>query len=312
MVVGCDLLCFGYYNSMSLKFYKKILLILGIVVCAAAVVLFWFAYQTPKNLEVDFLDIGQGDAILIKAPTGQNILIDGGPDKTVIKRLSENLPWWDKQIDLMVLTHPHDDHVSGLIDVIKRYQVKKIIYSGVVHNSPNYLSWLKLVLDKKINLTIIDRQQVIKLSDNCWLEIIYPQESLLGLEMENLNNSSLVIRMVFGKTKFLFVGDLEEQGEIKLLDSKVDLSADVLKVGHHGSDTSSSNRFLEKVYLVREQDSSGIKSRVAVIEVGKDNGFGHPNLRIIKRLERLGVKVLRTDQSGTIKLISDQQNVYFK
>jgi len=297
---------------MSLKFYKKILLILGIVVCATAVVLFWFAYQTPKNLEVDFLDIGQGDAILIKAPTGQNILIDGGPDKTVIKRLSENLPWWDKQIDLMVLTHPHDDHVSGLIDVIKRYQVKKIIYSGVVHNSPNYLSWLKLVLDKKINLTIIDRQQVIKLSDNCWLEIIYPQESLLGLEMENLNNSSLVIRMVFGKTKFLFVGDLEEQGEIKLLDSKVDLSADVLKVGHHGSDTSSSNRFLEKVYLVREQDSSGIKSRVAVIEVGKDNGFGHPNLRIIKRLERLGVKVLRTDQSGTIKLISDQQNVYFK
>ena len=110
---------------MSSRLYK-ILLILGIVFVIIALLLFWLYWRQPENLEVDFLDVGQGDAILIKAPAGQNILIDGGPDKAVLKRLAENLPWWDKQIDLMILTHPHDDHVSGLIDVIKRYQVKEI------------------------------------------------------------------------------------------------------------------------------------------------------------------------------------------
>src|SRR3989338_1330049 len=105
------------------KILYKILLILGRAASLAAVFLFWQYWQAPKNLEVDFFDVGQGDAILIKAPAGQNILIDGGPDKTVIKRLGENLAWWDKRIDLMILTHPHDDHVTGLIDVLKRFEV---------------------------------------------------------------------------------------------------------------------------------------------------------------------------------------------
>ncbi|MEK7202806.1 MAG: ComEC/Rec2 family competence protein [Patescibacteria group bacterium] len=288
-----------FKKMFSNNFNKIILIFIIIFIILLFLTFFWFFYQPNRQMEVDFLDVGQGDAILIKTSGGQNVLIDGGPDRRIIKRLGENLNWWDGQIDLMVLTHPHDDHVSGLIDVIKKYRVKKIIYSGVVSNSPNYLAWLKLVLDKKINLTIINRPQIIKLSDGCQLEIIYPQESLLGLEMGNLNNSSLIIRMVYGKTKFLFVGDAEEQVEVKLLNSKVDLTADVLKVGHHGSDTSSGQRFLEK-----------INPRIAVIEVGKDNTFGQPNLRIIKRLERLGAKVLRTDQLGTIKLFSDQQKVY--
>ncbi|MFH1233772.1 MAG: ComEC/Rec2 family competence protein [Patescibacteria group bacterium] len=283
--------------SNLFKSYKIFLIF--IVLILLSLVFFWFYYQPNNQLEVDFLDVGQGDSILIKAPTGQNILIDGGPDRKVIKKLGENLNWWDKQIDLMVLTHPHDDHVSGLIDVLKRYKVKEIAYTGAAHNSPNYLAWLKLAREQKIKLTIIDRPQTIKLSNNCWMETIYPQENLLGIEMENLNNSSLVFKLVYGKTKFLFVGDLEEPIESKLLDSKVDLSADVLKVGHHGSDTSSSQKFLEKV-----------KQQIAVIEVGKNNDFGHPNLRIIKRLERLGSQVLRTDQLGTIRLISDQQKVF--
>lgn len=280
--------------------FNKFFLILVIVLILLFLSLFWFYYQSNHQLEVDFLDVGQGDAILIKTPAGQNILIDGGPDRTVIKRLGKNLSWWDKQIDLMILTHPHDDHASGLIDVVKRYNVKKIIYNGVVHNGPNYLTWLKLIRDKNIKTTIIDRPQVIKLSGDCQLEIIYPRESLAGKEVENLNNSSLVVRLVYGQTKFLFVGDLEELGEEKLLDDKIDLTADVLKIGHHGADTSSSQRFLEK-----------INPRLAIISVGLKNDFGHPSLRVIKRLERLGIKVLRTDQIGTIKVISDSQKINF-
>src|SRR3989344_2387225 len=117
---------------MSVKLYK-ILLILGIAAVLVVIPLFWLTYNASRNLEVDFLNVGQGDAILIKTPGGQNILIDGGPDKTAVRRLSENLAWWDKQIDLMILTHPHDDHVTGLTEVLKRYRVKRILYTGATH-----------------------------------------------------------------------------------------------------------------------------------------------------------------------------------
>ena len=282
---------------MPTKLYK-ILLIFGIVASLAALLLFWLVYQVPNQLEIDFLDVGQGDAILIKTPAGQNILVDGGPDKTVIKRLSQNLPWWDKRIDLMVLTHPHDDHVTGLNDVLKRYQVKKVLYTGATHNAPNYLVWLRLVRDKKVPLTIIDKEQTIDLGQGVRLEILYPNQSLAGQTLADLNQSSIVARLAYGRNKFLLTGDAGEEAEKKLIDSGADLKADVLKVGHHGSEYSTTLGFLEK-----------IKPALAVIEVGRDNQFGHPNLRIIKRLERGGARIYRTDENGTIHLISDGKKI---
>ena len=282
---------------MPTKLYK-ILLIFGIVASLAALLLFWLVYQVPNQLEIDFLDVGQGDAILIKTPAGQNILVDGGPDKTVIKRLSQNLPWWDKRIDLMVLTHPHEDHVTGLNDVLKRYQVKKVLYTGATHNAPNYLAWLRLVRDKKVPLTIIDKEQTIDLGQGVRLEILYPNQSLAGQTLADLNQSSIVARLAYGRNKFLLTGDAGEEAEKKLIDSGADLKADVLKVGHHGSEYSTTLGFLEK-----------IKPALAVIEVGRDNQFGHPNLRIIKRLERGGARIYRTDENGTIHLISDGKKI---
>lgn len=282
---------------MPAKLYK-ILLILGIAATLVAIPLFWLIYNQPQNLEVDFLDVGQGDAILIKTPGGQNILIDGGPDKTVVKRLGENLPWWDKQIDLMILTHPHDDHVTGLVEVLKRYRVRRILYTGATHNAPNYLTWLKAVRDKKVPLTIVDKEQTIDLTKNVKLEILYPDQSLLNKTLSDLNDSSIVIKLIYGQNKFLLTGDVGLEVEKTLLAGGADLSADVLKVGHHGSQYSSSQEFLEKV-----------KPRVAVIEAGKDNDFGHPNLRIIKRLERVGARIFRTDLNGTIKIVSDGVNI---
>jgi len=285
---------------MSRRLYK-ILLILGMAVCVAAILLFWLYYRAPKNLEVDFLDVGQGDAILIKAPAGQNVLVDGGPDKTVIKRLAENLPWWDKRIDLMILTHPHDDHVTGLVDVLKRYQVKKILYTGATHNTPNYLAWLKLVRDQKVPLAIIDKEQTISLGAGAKLEILYPDESFLNKTVEDLNQSSIVLMLYYGRNKFLLMGDAGDLVEKKLMAKGADLSAEVLKVGHHGSQYSSSQEFLEKV-----------RPNLAAISAGQDNDFGHPNLRIIKRLERLGTEIFRTDLNGTVKAVSDGIEVKLK
>jgi len=294
---------------MSSKLYK-ILLILGIAAVLLTVPIFGLSYSPPEELEVDFLDVGQGDAILIKSPFGQNILIDGGPDSKVIEGLGKNLPFWDKRIDLMVLTHPHDDHVTGLIEVIKRYSVKKILYTGVIHSAPNYLAWLEKIRERKIPLVIIDRPQKIVLGDDCYMEIIYPRKSFLAQETDNLNNSSIVARLVYGETKFLLTGDAEIEVEKELLNltpllarggGEVDLSAQVLKTGHHGSDTSSSEEFLKAV-----------SPQIAVIQVGKDNDFGHPSLRILKRLERAGAEILRTDKNGTVSLISDGKEIIKK
>ena len=280
------------------KILYKILLILGMAASLAAVFLFWQYWQAPKNLEVDFFDVGQGDAILIKAPAGQNILIDGGPDKTVIKRLGENLTWWDKRIDLMILTHPHDDHVTGLIDVLKRFEVGKILYTGVNHNTPNYLAWLKLARDQKVPLTIIDKEQAINLGAGAKLEILYPDKSFLNKTVADLNQSSIVLKLIHGQNVFLLTGDAGLEVEKKLIDSGADLSAEVLKVGHHGSQYATSQEFLEK-----------IKPRFAIIEAGEDNDYGHPNLRIIKRIERAGAEIYRTDEKGTIRMVSDGSTV---
>lgn len=282
------------------KKVKTILLVLGIAAAIAAIPVFWLFYRPDAELEVDFFDVGQGDATLIKTPYGQNILIDGGPDNSIVSRLSENLPWWDRRIDLMILTHPHDDHVAGLIDVMKRYNVEKILYTGVIHSAPNYLAWLELIKENKVPLIIIDRPQTVRLGDDCELRIIYPSQSLLGREVNNLNNSSLVIKLTYGQNRFLLTGDIETEVERELAESGVDLSADVLKVSHHGSDASNSQEFLEKV-----------KAKIAVIQVGKDNDFGHPSLRVVKRLEKTGARVFRVDLDGTVKLSSDGENVKY-
>ncbi len=246
------------------------------------------------ELKIDILDVGQGDAILIRTPYEQNILIDGGPDNSVLEGLGESLPFYDKEIDLMILTHPHSDHVVGLVEVLKRYDVDKVIYTGVTHTTDDYLAFLKAVKEEGSEIKIIEGPQEITLGNGLELEILYPLRSFKDKKVPNLNNTSIVARLVYKDRSFLFTGDAEEELEKELIESGQDLKADVLKAGHHGSKTSSSEAFLKVV-----------DPELAVVSVGEDNSFGHPSELTLRRMERLGINILRTDLLGTITIESD-------
>lgn len=248
-------------------------------------------YHPPENSAgVYFLDVGQGDASLIKTLDGKNILIDGGPDSKVLFELGKILPWWNREIDLLILTHPHDDHVVGLLKVLDKYQVDKILYNGIPNGSPAYQAFLSAIKDRNINTKIISEPQKIRIDDKCILELIYPRFNISASENKNLNNTSIVSRLNCENKDFLFMGDAEKEVEAELLSSQDEISADVLKLGHHGSVTASSEEFLQAV-----------NPQTAIISVGTDNSFGLPDLQIIRRLERLGITIKRTDQEGSLK-----------
>lgn len=276
----------------------KIIIISVLVILLAGVLLIYSGVNANyDNMQVRFLDVGQGDAELIITPFGQNILIDGGSDHTIIERLSEELPWWDRTIDLMILTHPHDDHIGGQLSVLERYDVKKVLYTGVSYESPLYFEWRELINDKNIQLVLLDKPQTVNLGKDARIEIVYPDISLIGENKNNLNNSSVVLKLTYGDTCFLFTGDIETETEEYLLDKNINLKCEVLKVAHHGSDTSTGEAFLAEV-----------DPGIAIISVGKNNDFGHPSRRVEKRLERSDVLIYRTDQVRTVKLESDGEN----
>lgn len=274
----------------------KFLLFFGLAILIFGTCLFLFFYHQAKFLEVDFLNVGQGDAELIKTPYGQNILIDGGPDNKVLAELGRNLPWLEKKIDLVILTHPHDDHVSGLIDVLKKYQVGRILMTNAPSNAPPYEEFLRLDSEKKIPSILVAGRETITLGPDLRLEIIHPEKGDLGAD---LNEDSIVARLIYKNKIFLFTGDAGIKTETELLNEKIDLKADILKVGHHGSETASTLDFLRAV-----------SPAAAVIELGVNNQFGFPKEDTLWRLQKAGAKIFRTDLNGTIRIKSDGEKIY--
>ncbi|MCD6550616.1 MBL fold metallo-hydrolase [bacterium] len=254
----------------------------------------------PQYLEVSFFDVGQGDSIFIETPLGHQILIDGGPDSTVLEKLANEMPFWDKEIDLVILTHPEHDHISGLIDVLESFEVKNILWTGVKRNNYEYNEWKKRVREENSNVVIAQSDQCIR-SGDVFLFVLWPDENLENKEVKNINNSSIVMRLVFGRVSFLFEGDAFKSVEKKLIEKNKELKSNVLKVAHHGSKTSTGEEFLKEVF-----------PEVAVIEVGKNNRYGHPHQEILDELEKYGIKILRTDRDGDIKIISDGLNYIIK
>lgn len=259
--------------------------------------------QTPL-LRVYFLNVGQGDAIYIRTPNEQDILIDGGPDNSVLAELGEVMPFWDREIDVLILTHPHNDHVTGLVEVLRRFKVDQIYYTGALHTAPHYLAWLEEIKKQNLKLNIVQDFFEVKFGDDLKLQFLYPQKNLVNQNFKELNDSSIVNRLVYKNVAYLFTGDAPEKVEGVLLkmgkEKKIELNADVLKIGHHGSSSSSSEKFLKAV-----------NPKTAVIQSGVDNEFGHPHYKILKRLERLGIKILRNDESGTVEIFSNGESLIY-
>jgi len=278
-------------------------LILPILVVA---ILVWsVALTTPDdNLHVSFLDVGQGDAILIQTPDGQDILIDGGPDPQKINlELGEKLPFWDRTIDLLVCTQPHADHVTGLVEVLQRYKVKQVLDPGVSYNSSIYREWLRLVGDKGIEYNIARAGQEIDLGNGITIEILNPLAEFFQGTSCDIDNNGVVLKLVWNKVSFLFTADIREEAEFELIGQRANLKSTMLKVAHHGSDTSTSQQFL-----------AAVDPEVAVISVGADNTFGHPSPEVVERLiDRLGEdNVYRTDEDGTIEFITDGERLWVR
>lgn len=265
-------------------------------------------FQTADFI-VNFFDVGQGDAALIKTGANQYILIDGGPDTKIIEKLGERLPPYQKKLDLVILTHPHADHVTGLVEVLERYQVDKIFFTGQVHTAPDYIKFLEIIKEKQISAEIVFRGEEVVFDEKTKMKIFWPPQELTGQQLieetgrdsekADLNETSIISKIIFQNTSFLFTGDAGEETEKVLLAQGADLSADVLKIGHHGSASATSKEFLKAA-----------QPQFAVISAGKKNKFGHPSQRVLRRLERIGVQILRTDQDGDIQLGSDGEKVW--
>jgi competence protein ComEC len=254
-----------------------------------------FAITIPdQNIHVSFLDVGQGDAILIEQGTRQ-ILVDGGPNpQATTLALSRKMPFWDRTIDLLVLTHPDADHLGGLVDILDRYHVKSVLSANFSNNSPLYQAWLTAIAKKDIRTVQAFPGQTITMGDNLSISVLNPPAT--PVRDSPLNDLSVVLRVEAGQFTFLLTGDLGSEGEQRLIDGRAPLKSTILKVGHHGSDTATGEEFLKAV-----------SPDIAVISVGSGNNFGHPNSDVVSRLvEQVGIeRIYRTDEDGTIEFITD-------
>ena len=281
------------------KIWVLILLLIGVA-------LIWFAAAAipDERLEVSFLDVGQGDAILIQTPSGQQILVDGGPDpETISLALGDKLPFWDKSLDLVVLTHPQDDHLVGLVEILQRYKVQQVLEPGFDSDTLAYQEWLRLIEEKDIKRTIAQAGQQIELGDGVRIEVLYPQEEFLEGTDSDINSNSVVLRLVWKEISFILTGDIGEEAKREILYQGGVLRSTVLKVAHHGSATSASPQFL-----------AAVDPQVAVICVGQDNRFGHPHQETLDKLEeKLGEdKIYRTSDNGTITFTTDGERLWVR
>ncbi len=263
-----------------------------------ATVLIWYAViqSTSGVLTVAFLDVGQGDAIFIESPNGNQMLIDGGSGSSVLRALSSVMPFYDRSIDVVVATHPDEDHIGGLPDVLRHYSTSYLLRSGAKSDTGVYLELNAIGETESVEQIVAKRGMVVDFGDGAYAEILFPDRDVSNVDS---NSASIVIRVVYGESEFMLTGDAPKAVEEYLVSLAGDssgksLRSDVLKAGHHGSKTASSELFLGVV-----------APEYAVFSSGKDNRYGHPHKEVVDRFKRFGIPTLNTADEGTIVFKTD-------
>ena len=277
--------------------YKLFKLILPLFI----IILSLFLYQTndtsnyKNQMTIHYIDVGQGDCILIQV-NNKNLLIDSGPSsnrKSLLDYL-ENLN--KKKLDYIIATHPHEDHIGNMDTIIRRYNIGSFYSPKVTHSSTTFENMISSLVDKNLKINILNRGVTgINLGENTSVSVYSPLENLYS---DNLNDYSPIIKITFLNNSFLFTGDAEISTENTVLSQNENLKCDILKIGHHGSSTSTSPDFI-----------TAVNPSVAIISVGKNNPYGHPTPEIISLLNSLNIKTIRTDINGSIIAISDGSNI---
>jgi len=253
-----------------------------------------FSYGGPQALDVYVLNVGQGDAIYVRTPSGRDMLIDTGPNAKVIQELESVMPSFDRSLDVLVLTHSDADHVGGASEILDRYNVSMIIEGGASASSSAYEQYRKRAVENNVPRTIVATGDEIHLDAEIALDILLPKANVAQTEgqVTKSNDSAVVGKLHFGTSSLLLTSDMERAGEVALATSDANLESNVLKVGHHGSKYSSWTLFLDKV-----------RPQISAISVGVNN-YGHPTEQALTRLTNEGSSILRTDTNGRIHLQS--------
>lgn len=259
-------------------------------------------YSFSKNdMEIHFIDVGQGDAILIHI-NNKNILIDSGPKESSSSLINHLDKYNIHTINYLIATHPHEDHIGNMSYVIKKYNILSFYSPKCESKGKTYENMIDALKNKSLKINVLKSNNTpIVIDKNLSLTVLSPQGNNCS-DIKNLNNCSAVILLRYKNTSFLLTGDAEKEIEQSILNKNTNIKADVLKLGHHGSDSSSTENFLKAV-----------SPSLAIISVGKDNSYGHPHKKTLDLLSKLKIKYLRTDINGTIKIISDGDNIkYYK
>ena len=274
-------------RSMESKLTLAVLLIA--IGSMASLLLREVALLPDGHLHTHILDIGQGDSILLVSPSGSQIIVDGGPDLSALERIAEYMPFFDRTIELLVLTHTDLDHIAAFPEILRRYHIERILMTGIETDQARYESALQEIFTQKTPVILADPAKDIRFSDGLTLDVVWPPSSVFGSRPKKTNNTSIVLRALFGTGSVLLTGDIERDAEMAILATGADIRSDVLKVPHHGSKTSSSTGFLLAVRPLR-----------AVISLGRDNSYGHPHASVLDRFAFFHIPVRRTDLEKTI------------